>query len=318
MKKVYCFLFAFAFLAQPLAQAAGSSASASAPATSQFSESSSQEKFEDNHKITDSELRSRAGSLSRFSVRGNISYYGPTLTDFSVANQPNPDGTVSASAVGPSGSLGVRYRLDDNTSVTANAGITGQYLFTNKPFNLDVNNPFITFDKSFNFHGLQMVASPGVTLVTSNVYRKVGETAGLDARLYTAYRLGDSDFTLGASTTASYYFFNRDYQPNLVGANGKTIYRDGKVRRISVTVAPVIKYNITEKWNVNTSFGFNFFNARSENSATRFNSRLVNEWVGMGYALTRGIYLSPYVQFYPTQFNWKTATVNMSTVVSLL
>lgn len=287
-------------------------------------------KFEEDKKITDAELKSRAGSLSLFSLKANVSYYGPTLENFSVSDQPNPDGVTSASAVGPSGSIGARYRLNPTTSLTANAGFTDQYLFTSKPSHLDVNNPNLTYDKSFKLGAVQMVASPGVTLVTSNVYRPKGERLGLDARLYTSYNIGTSPVSIGASTTASYYLFDREYIPddanNITNVTKrgktslqyKTVYNDGRIRRISVTVAPVVKYNVTSKLNVNTSFGFNFFNPRYYDNQLKFNSRVVNEWVGVGYAVTRDIYVSPYIQFYPTQFTWKTATMNVSTVISLL
>jgi len=134
--------------------------------------------------------------------------------------------------------------------VTVNAGLMDQYLFTDHPATLDVNNPYATFDKSFKVGDVQMVASPGVTYVTSNVYRASGEMAGLDARLYSSYNVGQTPISVGASTSASYYFFNRDYVPDHVTGfkRGKPVIAgDGKVRQISITVAPVIKYNVTGK-----------------------------------------------------------------------
>lgn len=315
-----------AHAADSLVTAAPAAAVETGTSTAGTNEGGLTKKFEEDHKITDAELKSRAGSLSTFSLKANFNYYGPTLENLSIADQPNPDGVTTASAVGPSGSLGARYRLSSDTSITGNIGYTDQYLFTSKPSHLDMNNPFVTFDKSFKLGPVQMVASPGVTWITSNVYRPQGELMGLDARLYSSMNLGSSPISVGASTTASYYIFDRDYIPDdannigLVKGRMKysTVKHDGRIRRISVTVAPVIKYNVTSKFNVNTSFGFNFFNPRYYDSATKFNSRVVNEWVGVGYAITRDIYISPYVQFYPTQFNWKTATMNLSTTISLL
>ncbi|MGZ3701788.1 MAG: hypothetical protein ACXWR1_05215 [Bdellovibrionota bacterium] len=312
------------------AHAADSSVNAPAPVAESSTAPSGNagllKKFEENHTITDAELKSREGSLSRFSLKANFSYYGPTLDDLTVTNQPNPDGTVSASAVGPSGSVGARYRFDPTTSLTLNAGLTDQYLFTTKPATVDVNNPFFTVDKSFKLGGWQFVASPGATLITSNVFRPQGEVAGLDARLYSSHNLGSSPISVGASTTASYYFFNREYIADDANAiamkRGRpqfsTIRHDGRNRRISITIAPVVKYNVTSKFNVNTSWGFNIFNPRYYDNQLKMNSRVVNEWVGVGYAITRDIYINPYVQFYPTQFSWKTATMNLSTVISLL
>jgi hypothetical protein len=329
MKSLFFLLTAFLTVTAG-ANAADSSASSGLPAASATETSTSGaspggsgllKKFDENGKITDAELKSREGSLSLFSLKANFSYYGPTLDDLSAVNQPNLDGAVTGTAVGPSGSVGARYRFNPTTSVTLNAGLMDQYLFTNRPAKMDVNNPYVTYDKSFKVGGVQMVASPGVTWVTSNVYRASGEAAGLDARLYSSYNLGQSPISVGASTSASYYFFDRAYIPDHVAgfSKGKPIIKgDGKVRQISITVAPVIKYNVTSKFNVNTSWGFNFFNPRYYESGVKMNSRVVNEWVGIGYAVTRNIYINPYIQFYPTQFNWKSATMNLSTVISLL
>jgi hypothetical protein len=183
-----------------------------------------------------------------------------------------------------------------------------------------VSNPYISYDKSFVLGGVQMVAAPGVTWVTSETYRSKGERAGLDARLYTSKGIGDTRFSWGTSLTGSYYFFDRDYVADHKVGSGKSAKTvgDGKIARMSVTFAPSLKYNVTQKLNVNTSFGFNFFNPRMYDSAFKFQSRLMNEWVGVGYAITRDIYINPYVQIYPTQFTWKTASMNLSTVISLL
>lgn len=322
------FFLATALLITTGAHAADSTANSAAPAAPVAESSSSSassggllKKFEENGKITDAELKSREGSLTVFSLKANVAYYGPALNDMSITNQPNLDGAVTGTAVGPSGSVGARYRFDPTTSVTLNAGFMDQYLFTGHPDTFDVNNPYVTYDKSFKVGGVQMVASPGVTLVTSNVYRPAGERAGLDARLYTSYNIGNTPISVGSSFTGSYYFFDRAYIPDhVVGySKGKPVIQgDGKIRQISITVAPVVKYNVTSKFNVNTSWGFNFFNPRYYESGVKMNSRVMNEWVGVGYAVTRDIYINPYVQFYPTQFTWKTATMNVSTVFSIL
>lgn len=325
MKIVYVFLGLSIAMLPALAHASATTAApseneANAHPVSVTGESSSgiQKKFEENRQITDAELKSRAGSLSRISLKATLNYSGPTLDDLSATNQPNPDNTVSATAVGPSGSIGARLRLDSSTSISVNAGVTGQYLFTRKPSTLDFKNPFITYDKSFKIGGVQVVASPGLTWVTSNVYRQVGQLAGIDSKIYAAYDLGDSPFSVGTSVSASYYFFDRDYAPDQVTKSGRVIKRDGRVGRISATLAPNIKYKLSSKFSINTSWGFQFLNPRYYDSALKFNSRLVNQWLGVGYAITRDIYINPYIQFYPTDFSWRTTTMNLNTVFSVL
>ncbi len=305
--------------------AVGADSTVSAPtAAVESSESSTStsggvlKKFEESSVITDAKLKADAGSLSRVSLKANLAYYGPPVDNFGNKDQPNPDGVVSATKTAVSGSLGARYRFDPVTTISMGAGVKNNYPFHTGQ-KLTMSNPYASYDKSFRVAGVQMVASPGLTLVTEEAYRNVGERWGISNKFNAVYNLGMSGFAVGSDNTLAYYFFDRDYKQDIPATKTKKMVRgDGAVQRISLTIAPNLKYNLTSKLSAITSLGFTFFNPRSESNRLEYRSRLMNQRLGVGYAVTREIYLNPYVQFYPTQFSWNTATANISTVFSIL
>lgn len=48
--------------------------------------------FQEDKRITDIELKAAAGSLSRYSMKFDLSYSGPPVNDLSDPEMPNPDG----------------------------------------------------------------------------------------------------------------------------------------------------------------------------------------------------------------------------------
>lgn len=304
------------------AQAAESTASAGSGtevSVSPGSKGGLQKKFEESETITDAKLKADAGSLSRISLKASLAYYGPPVSDLGAKDQPNPDNVVTPTKTAIAGSLGSRFRFDPDTSIALGAGVKNQYPFRSEGTSFTMSNPYLSYDRSFRWLGAQFVASPGVTLVTEETYRNVGEVFGVNAKLNGVYNIGASGFAVGADTSANYYFFNRDYiAPNPAAKTKAARFGDGAVQRLALSIAPNLKYNFSKSLSAITSWGFTLYNPRAQQSVLELRSRLVNQRIGLGYAITRDIYLNPYLQFYPTQFSWSTVTANISTVFSVL
>src|SRR5690349_1930474 len=60
--------------------------------TSKLIKAVGQKKFDEDTRINDLQLRAEAGSLSRYSGSFSFSYAGPSVTDMTDTNIPNPDG----------------------------------------------------------------------------------------------------------------------------------------------------------------------------------------------------------------------------------
>ena len=275
-------------------------------------------KFEDSYTLTDAKLRADDGSLSRYSLKFNLSYYGPTLSDPSAADQPNPDGSPGTYSTALGGSMTGRYRFTPDSTMTMGSGLKANHPFHGMD-RFDLNNPFVSYDVSSRIGGVQMRNSPGVSVVTNPDYTKLGEYGTVNWDNSVVYDLGRSHFAVGMDSTAGYYFYNRGY-------NGRKKNGDGNANRYSLTMAPVIKYNVSDRLNVYTSFGFNFWNPRKVQDQWALWNRTVTERIGLGYAFRRDIYFAPYVSFYPKRMSdegttdaaTNETTFNFNTVFSIM
>ena len=262
-------------------------------------------KFEENLEVTDPKLKADEGSLSRFSLRFNLSYSGPPVGDLSAREQPNPDGTVSVTATAITGSAGLRYRFDSQRSISLTTGLSNQYPFR-EGNRFDASNPYFSFSSAFRLGEVQLISTPGLSLITAQKLRAVNEVAAVNYTLSSVYNLGESIFAVGLDGTLSYFLFNELYDK-----------KDGRVRRSAFSASPTCKANVTKKLNLFTSVTFAFWNPRSGGSQVRFLQNTVSGKVGLGYAITRDIYISPYLGYYPGDPSWKSTSLNMSTVFSV-
>ncbi len=265
-----------------------------------------QEKFQENNEITDTKLKAESGSLSRYSLSFNLSYYGPTIGDLEAPDQPNPDGSVGTYETSLGGSLSGRYRFSPRTSVNAGTGVKAIHPFHGME-RFDMNNPFINFNLSDKIGEVQMKNSFGFSAITVPNYTKIGETASLNYDLGTVYNLGASRVAIGLDLSLSYFFYNRGYQS-----------KDGKAARYNISVYPNLKYNATDKLNINTSVNLSSWNPRSRDEQSVLLNRTISQRLGVGYAFTRDIYFAPYINFFPSNLSPDGTTLNVSTIFSVL
>src|SRR5262245_10017142 len=87
------------------------------------SEMKIQKTFEEDKRITDNELKAQAGSLSKYSMKFDLSYQGPPVNDLSDANMPNPDNRPRPNRTSLSGYTGMRYRMNSNTAMNMSTGM---------------------------------------------------------------------------------------------------------------------------------------------------------------------------------------------------
>ena len=266
--------------------------------------------FEDSLTLTDAKLKADAGSLSRFSMKASLSYFGPTFGDLSASEQPNPDGSVGNYSQAIKGSVSTRYRLSPDSAVSAGTGIS-----LIKPFHgwdrTDVSNPFVSYDYSSRFGKLQMRNSPGLTISTVPNYTAIGQIGGVSWDNSLVYGIAGG-LALSFDTSFNYWIFTREYRPGPTKKGG-----DGNASLYSVSWYPGFKFNFSDRFNVNTSAGFQLANPRSEDVAALWN-KTVSLRLGMGYAFTRDIYFAPYVQTFVTKLAFDTTTINVAGVFSVL
>ena len=267
---------------------------------------SGNKQFADDKEITDAKMKADAGSLSKYSLSFSLSYYGPTFGELDAKDQPNPDGSRGTYETAISGSLGGRYRIDSTQTISVGSGLRAVHPFHGME-RVDLNNPFLSYGIVKRFGNLQMRQSGGVSYITVPNYKVIGEYGSLSYDLATVYNIKTSPYAIGLDLSLSYFLYDRDY-----------IASDRSASRNSVALYPNFKYNFSDKTSMNTSLNISFANPRSRADEWALLPKTISQRLGVGYAYTRDIYLSPYVNFFPDKLSLDRTTINFSTVFSLL
>lgn len=281
-------------------------------------------KFEEDKRITDNELKAQSGSLSRYSLKFDLSYSGPAVNDLSDPNMPNPDNRSRPNRTALTGYTGLRYRISPNAAANLSTGlrwytpyqqITGEDTTKPKGENdYEISNPQVSYDRTYPVGQTQMRSSLKAVYVTSDYYQLRGETGGLGYTQAVKYQPFGTRLITGLALDLDYYFFNRGYQARWTnGQKGG----DGKISNYYITYIPSLEYKVTDKFNLRTSVGFSYSNQRSAGNNRDWQELEPTGRLGFGYAFTREIYFSPYVGFYTKRPSLNTTNVAFSTVFSI-
>ncbi len=266
-----------------------------------------QEKIEDPNIITDQVLRADEGSFKRYSLKSSLSYSGPGIGDLSNKNQPNPDGVPSNNQTKITGSLSARYRIDGVSAMSLGTGLAANHPFHGMD-RTDVNSPYLSYDRSSRFDNLQLRQSFSGSYVTTPEFTNLGEVATASYSLDSVYNLGDSRWAVGFDSSLSYFIYNRAYK----------LQDNHKASQYYLSFYPNLKYVISDKININTSFAYMFYNPRRIESRWNLQNRTVTQRIGMGYSFRRDVYFSPYLTIYPDNMKTANTTFNLAATFSVL
>ena len=292
------------------AMAQSSSTTATSPTnttTGSFREVIKQVEIADPNIITDKKLQADEGALSKYSVKFGLSYSGPGIGDLSNKNQPNPDGVPSTNETKISGSIGARYRIDGVSAISLGTGISAIHPLHGWE-RTDVNNPYLSYDRSSRFGGLQVRNIIGVSSITSPVFKKIGETASASYEVDLVHNIGDSRFAAGLDTKYDYFLYERAFVK-------KT---DRGAAQNYLSFYPNMKYQVSDKLNVNTSLSLQLYNPRVLHDRYAMWNRTMTQRLGVGYSYRRDVYFSPYLTIYPKNLKPENTTFNLAATFSVL
>jgi hypothetical protein len=261
--------------------------------------------YEDTSEITDNKLRADAGSLSRYSLKFNLTYAGPTLGDLSEKDQPNPDGSIGSYATSLGGSLGARYRFDAVNSVSLSSGVKALYPLHGME-RFDLSNPSFTLEQAHRAMNTQMRTSEGFILRTVPEFKAVGQYGYLLLNQSMVYDLGTSPWAIGSDFGFGYFLYDRDYRAS-----------DKKSARYSLEVNPNFKYRFSDRMDLNTAIGFSVWNPRARGDQYALLNKAISQKIGFGYGSSRDFYIQPYLNFYPQDLQWDLVTFNILTSFSI-
>lgn len=259
-----------------------------------------------NIAITNPELRAEFGSRSRWSMKTTLSYHGSEVTQPFSKHQPDPTGRSFFNDTSASGAIGVKYRIDQQSSLNFGTGLRVDTPF-HGPKKLDTNDPRIAYDIFYRWLSLQMMSSVSGSYITTDVYQRNGQVSTLQASQFVKYRMGVSRLSFSFKTILSYYAFDRAYQENdfaYASQYGMGFY-------------PGLDYRVTDWLQVQTSLSKSYSNLRSEEDPFTYDGGDLTQRLGLGISLSDEIYFYPYLSFFPEDIRDDSTSVSFNTIFSV-
>lgn len=272
--------------------------------------------FQEDKRITDIELKAAAGSLSRYSMKFDLSFSGPPVNDLSDPEMPNPDGRSRNNKTSLSGYIGLRYRMNPNEAINASTGVrwfapyqnlTGEKIQLRPgEKRLDTASPQVSYDRTASSGPLQFRTSVKMSPTTDAFYKSKGQVGSFGLEENMKWNIGQSRWVVGLLTDFSLFVFSRGF------AEG-----DGRVSNYFLSFIPGLEYKITDRVNFKTSMAHSFANQRVAGNWTTWDRQKLTQRVGFGWAITRDIYVNPYLNFFVESPAINTTSLSMSTVFSI-
>ncbi len=271
--------------------------------------------------ITNAKLRAESGAKKKYFLRSSLTYNGgpisQPLSELSPdLNTFNPNLQVSTLLFG---SLGASYRLNesDNLSLSGSLGIRQPFQsHTNRDFAKEFNllNPTLTWSKA-TFSTVQMFTSVSATRLTSESSQTSGSLGSLDVSQTLLHSLIVIPIDIGLTISAGTTFFKDLASQFCVAGYGQPICFPR--RDAYMSLLPYFEYRISDRLSINTSLNAFYF-YHTKNDALVFNREgIAVQTFGLGYALTRDIYISPYVQFVPQVLRAARTITTISATINL-
>jgi len=267
--------------------------------------------YDETYTLTDPALRASDGSLSRYSVKSALTYSGPGINNLSGAVIPSTDGVLRNNNVKASGNVYANYRQDSTTTLSFGSGVTFNDPFTGTNQSDIASNPFVQWNKAYRWKGLEFITSPEILASTDPTYTNVGEVGGLNWYNSGVYNFDKTNWKISLSTSMYYWAFGRGY----LASDNKA---GSIVQQYSFSWTPGAKYKFNDRWVAYSNLGFQVYNPRNTPNASILWNAQTTWQTGFGWAYDRDIYVSPYVQAFPSNLIQDNVTANLSLTFSLL
>jgi hypothetical protein len=267
--------------------------------------------------ITNNNLRAFSGSLSRWSIASQFNYEGGTLASPFDQDRPNiSDASGNTIKADLDGAISVKYNLNAKNALMAGFGI--RWIAPLSPGALpnysgtrfDAMNPYLQYQYVYKWLGVQSVLQVQGTLWTQADQTAIGSFAQLNVDQENMYEIGHSGLSLGASTFVQYQWFNKS-----VDDTGADLASQQSVYEFSFS--PILEYQLTEKINLRTLVFLLTYEHYKSDPEFNFVHDNVYQSVGVGFSVTRDIFLYPNIQFLPTQLQASLTNVGLSATINL-
>ncbi len=248
-----------------------------------------------DEEITNAKLRAESGSKSKWSGSFTANYNGGSLKEPMSKDRPNNVNDPVPPKVSMVGDFGIRYRVNKNTSMKVGTGYTLQ-----RPFHEaqrgSVSDPTVTLSNAGKIGEVQNIVEGTVTATTSSDGTEVGQIGSLYASDTLMYDFGGSKLSVGFAGDITYNQYtkkNEMVQPKGSAADRSINFQES----FQLGAYPLMEYAVTDKLQLRTVFRPWIFSHLATKASWEFTRRPWTQSFGVGYAVTRDVYLYPNFQW---------------------
>jgi hypothetical protein len=275
--------------------------------------------------ITNNNLRAYSGSKSRWSFASQFNYEGGTISSPLSQDRPNisdASGTTTKSDL--DGAVSAKLNLTAVDSVMAGFGLRWIAPLTrNGPTNyngttFDVMNPYVQYQHIYKWLGIQSVLQFEVMQWTQADQTAVGYGQQFNIDQENMYEIGKTGISVGASVFVQYQLFHKS-GAYLTPDNPNYIDNVASVQSVySFGISPELEYQLTDKIDLRTLISPATFehygNAEHFYGLTQ---DTVYQSIGVGFSVTRDIFLYPNLQFLPAHLQASLTNIGLGATINL-
>jgi hypothetical protein len=273
--------------------------------------------------ITNRNLRSLNGSLSTWSFASTWNYQGGDINNPIGSSRPNVTGSKDVALVqNLSGTVGISYRLTEVDRLTLGIGLQMASPFSNeadsnfsesgkKEFNdtqgeLDASNPQLVYRRIMKPLGFQSILTATSTYYTQDALVDRGLESKNEVTLNSLYEFGKSRFSAGVVLQSAFFTHNKD---------------DQSLEAVQPTfefyALPITEYEINDLMNWRAVYRYYWYQQSRAQRSSEWTTLEPTISTGIGFSITRDIFLYPNVQFNPEDVRADRTNVGMSANINL-
>jgi hypothetical protein len=270
--------------------------------------------------ITNNRMRAESGAKSKISLTSEFDYFGSTFNRPFTAVRPN----IAASTATPTfaimkGLISGKYAFNQQDSLSGGVGVrwVTPLQGLNKPVGwegdkVDAENPFLMYQHIYKWSGIQSVLQVQPTFYTNSEKLKERYVTALAIAQNNIYEVGDTGLSLGL-----YLLVQGNYYSGKTLSNDSTKDVRSDQSDYQINIDPFIEYQLTSKINLRTVTNlWNYEHLRSMKAHTYLWDK-VTQSVGVGFSITRDVFLYPNVQFLPDKMGMNDTNVGLSAFFNL-
>ncbi len=261
-----------------------------------------------DQEITNPKLRAETGSKRVLSIQSSFNYSGGSVSEPFGRERPRlSPGQVELDPTKITGSVSVKYRATDHDNINFGTGV-GWLMPGHDGERGQMENPFVSYNRPFKAGIFQNVISAGATYYSAiNSRRNFGLNYGASAGYTVLAPLFDTKWQLGTAFTYArdvYERRNTQTRPHYLAPSD------------TLAAFPFAEYWFNDRVHFRTVYrGMTFFNTNGRRDL--FLRDDPTQSMGIGFVLTRDIYMYPNIQWVWDDMRGEKTNVALSANINL-